>query len=279
MSRLGTIRLKLESFLVSRFLTYGEDDFLAVLRGLGVGKGDALMVHSSYRKNNGFLGRPVDMCRLLMEVVGPTGLLVMPSMAYTDSSKKYLMRGKPMNVRFTPSHMGLLSEVFRRNRDSVRSLSATHPLVAWGELADQFVAGHERAVVPFGEGSPFEKLYERGAKILCIDTGFESITFTHFVEDRIRDRIGVPLYEEDIYTGMVIDTEGRQIVVPTRVISDQAREARCEERYIRVLERRGEISRRRIGNTRLLLVNCKAMVAAAERMYREGDYFFSPPQQ
>ncbi len=155
----------------------------------------------------------------------------------------------------------------------------TEGAVAWGELADRFVAGHERAVVPFGEGSPFEKLYEREAKILCIDTGFESIAFTHFVEDRIRDRIGVPLYEEDIYTGMVIDTEGRQIVVPTRVISDQAREARCEERFIRMLERRGEISRRRIGNTRLLLVNCKAMVAAAERMYREGDYFFAPPER
>lgn len=275
MSRLREVKLKCLSFIVPRFLSYNEEQFLSALRKIGVEIGDAIMVHSSFRPHNGFLGKPTDMNRVLMESVGNDGLLVMPSMTYTDSSKAFILRNKPMNVRLSPSHMGLLSEVFRRNRESIRSKSATHPLLAWGAKAAWFTEGHELLSLSFGPQSPFGKMRELKGKILCIDTEFESITFTHFVEDHVKEKIGLPLYERDTLTAEVIDIDGKLIKIPTRVISDEARKARCESQLISALERSREIRRMRIGNTHLLLVSCESMVRRAEEMYQRGDSFFN----
>jgi aminoglycoside 3-N-acetyltransferase len=87
--------------------------------------------------------------RALKAAVGEGGLLVMPSMPYHNmSSAQWLAKGKPMNVLRSPSMMGLVSEVFRRSEGVQRSLSLTHPLLAWGRDAAAFVEGHERAERP-----------------------------------------------------------------------------------------------------------------------------------
>ncbi|MEH6814112.1 MAG: AAC(3) family N-acetyltransferase, partial [Motiliproteus sp.] len=135
------------------------------------------------------------MIQALKQAVGPQGLLVMTSMPYqNESSREFLERGGKINIRRSPSKMGLLSEVFRRNKETVRSLSPTHPLLAWGTEADAFIAGHDQASSPFGPVSPFQKLLERDAKVLCIDAPFSTVTFTHFVEDRIANNLPYPLY-------------------------------------------------------------------------------------
>ncbi|MCG5502206.1 AAC(3) family N-acetyltransferase, partial [Ectothiorhodospira lacustris] len=107
------------------------------------------MIHASWGPANGFHGRPADMIFILKELIGVNGLLVMPSLTYqNESSREFLARGVPMDVRRSPSQMGLLSEVFRRGKGVRRSLSPTHPLLAWGHRAEEFLAGHEEALVP-----------------------------------------------------------------------------------------------------------------------------------
>src|SRR5258706_10875314 len=133
MSQLGRIRFKYFGWFVNRFLTYDTKAFSRALAELGIAVGDVLMVHSSLHTHSGFKGRPVDMIGALKLSVGSHGLLVMPSMTYVDSSKAFLLRGGEMKVSRSPSQMGLLTEVFRRGKDVHRSLSPTHPLLAWGE--------------------------------------------------------------------------------------------------------------------------------------------------
>lgn len=248
------------------------------LRELRIQQGDALMVHASWLPQNGFSGRPADMVGALKETVGSRGLLVMPSMTYhNESSKQFLARGVPMDVRRSPSKMGLLSEVFRRGRDVRRSLSPTHSLLAWGEGAKVFVSGHEKRRVPFGEGTPFARLLEMGGKILSIDAPFSTITFTHFLEDRIAKHLPCPLYEDETRVGTVIGYEGNRLEVPVQVISDVANAQRRERRLVDELERAGELHRKRIGNTRLLLLGCRAMTQCADAMVARGQSFFDPP--
>ena len=269
-------RRRLKSLLVATVWAYDAAALVAALRKLGVVAGDTVMVHASWLPDNGFRGGPAVFVAGLKEAVGPDGLLVMPSFTYHDeSSAAFLARGGVMDVRRSPSRMGLLSEVFRRDRAARRSLSPTHPLAAWGRDADAFLAGHEATPASFGPDSPFGRLAERGARILLVDAPFSTITYTHFLEDRIRDTLAMPFYEAEPRSGEVIDAEGNRRSVPTLVIAEAANAARREARLVAALERIGAFRRARVGNTRLALLDCRVMRDTVDRMIATGDSFFA----
>ena len=198
------------SDLIKRFFSYDTDTLSEAIAGLGVKAGDTVMLHAALNPDNGFTGNHKDIINVLKDLITEDGLLVMPSMPYADSSRAFLQRGKPMNVRRSPSHMGLISEVFRRNKQVRRSLNPIHPLLAWGNDSQAFLSGHEHCQYSFGSGSPFEKLLQRKAKVLCFDVGFEFITFTHFVEDQLKDKFQFPLYDEQPIEGTSIDYDGNK---------------------------------------------------------------------
>jgi aminoglycoside 3-N-acetyltransferase len=269
---------KLMSAIVSQFLSYNSEDLSRFLARIGVQPGDTLMLHSSWRPLNGYKGTPAQFCAALREHLGPEGLLVMPSHTYhNQSSAEFLAGGKPMDVRRSPSAMGLLTEVFRRNKETVRSLSPTHPLLAWGQDAQAFIADHEKTDRPFGPASPFARLLERNALLLCLDVGFSSITFTHFVEDRLQDTLPFPLYEAEPMTGTVIDREGNHIACPTRVLSAIANRQRREPRLIEHLTRVGRLKQQRLGNSRITHIRATDLLSGAEDLAQNGAHFFDPP--
>ncbi|WP_412851818.1 AAC(3) family N-acetyltransferase [Ectothiorhodospira shaposhnikovii] len=237
------------------------------------------MVHASWRPGNGFLGRPSDMVTTLKDLVGHQGLLIMPSLTYqNESSREFLARGVPMDVRRSPSQMGLLSEVFRRGKGVRRSLSPTHPLLAWGHRAEEFLVGHDEALVPFGPQSPFGRLLEWNGKILTIDAPFSTVTFTHFLEDRIAQTLPVPLYEPEPMEGTVIDYEGVARKVPVKVLSATANRLRRDDLLEAELLKEGVLKRRRVGNTRLGLLDCRAMTEVVDHLVASGRHFFDSPQ-
>jgi aminoglycoside 3-N-acetyltransferase len=266
--------------IVSHLLAYDTTSLRGFLARIGVREGDTLMVHSSWRTLNGFKGSPAQFCAALRESVGESGLVVMPSLTYhNQSSADFLATGKPMDVRRSPSAMGLLTEVFRRGKDVVRSLSPTHPLLAWGRDATAFVAGHACTDRPFGPDSPFARLLERNACILCLDTGFASITFTHFVEDRLAETLGVPLYAPQPMMGVVIDLEGKRIECPTCVLSQEANQLRRESRLIDHLQRHRLLYQRRLGNSHFTWIRAADLVAGAEQLVSGGAHFFDAPTE
>ncbi len=269
---------KIKSLLVDYFMSYDETSFCHTLARLGIATADNLMVHSSWSPLNGFKGRPVDMINALKQVVSSSGLLVMPSLTYqNESSRDYLLRDKPMNVARSPSMMGLMSEVFRRGKDVHRSLSPTHPLVAWGGKSEEFVADHGFCLAPFGVGSPFDKLLQANGKILTIDAPFSTITFTHFLEDRIAPFLPFALYDDEPLLGKLIDYDGVLREIPVKVLSQQANALRREQRLVEELKKQGIIRQKDIGNTRLMLIECKAMTDCVDEMVRKGQLFFDSP--
>ncbi len=273
----GPAGRKLKQLIVTHLLSYSATSLERFLARIGVRRGDTLMVHSSWRPLNGFDGSVAQFGGALREAVGPEGLVVMPSLTYHNlSSAQFLASGKPMDVRRSPSAMGLLSEVFRRGKGVVRSLSPTHPLLAWGQDAAAFVADHEHTDRPFGPASPFARLLQRDAMILCVDAGFASITFTHFVEDHLSDTLPVPLYEPEPMTGVVIDADQTRLEVPTRVISTDANRSRRENRLVEHLNKSGYLHRKRLGNTRLLWIRATDLLRGAEALAASGVHFFDP---
>jgi aminoglycoside 3-N-acetyltransferase len=199
----------------------------------------------------------------------------MPSLTYHNmSSAQFLASGKPMDVRKSPSAMGLLTEVFRRNKEVRRSLSPTHPLLAWGKAAGEFVAGHERTDRPFGPDSPFSRLLDRNSLLLCLDCGFSSITFTHFVEDRLAGTLPFPLYEAEPMSGVTIDWDGNRIECSVKVLSAEANRLRRERRLIDALTRAGTLRQGKLGNSRLIWIRAADHLAGAEAMVAQGEHFF-----
>lgn len=267
-----------KDLLTKTIWAYGPDELVRQIRKCGIEPGATLVVHSSWHQHNGFRDKPADLIKALKTAVGNNGLLVMTSMPYHNmSSAEWLAKGKPMNVRRSPSMMGLVSEVFRRSEGVHRSLSATHPLLAWGKDAQDFISGHQHTDRPFGHQSPFAELLERNALILGFDAPFSTFTFTHFVEDHLADSLPTPLYEPELLAGKVVDYDGNESTQWLRVISPLANKQRREERLIAQLESSQVLHRGRIGNTALVWIRTQALLTGAQKLASEGAHFFDRP--
>lgn len=274
----AAIKTLIKDCLSRTLWAYGPGDVARRLADLGVGRGATLVVHASWHAHNGFRGKPADLINAFKQSVGEDGLLVMLSMPYHNmSAAEWLARGKPMDVRRSPAMTGMVAEAFRRSAGVRRSLSVTHPLLAWGRDAAALLDGHERTDRPFGPASPFARLLERDAMILGFDAPFATFTFTHFVEDHFADTLPVPLYESGLLSGKCIDGEGRELTQSVRVISAQANRLRREERLVAWLERDGSLRKSRIGNTALTWIRARAELAGAGRMIETGVHFFDSP--
>lgn len=275
---IAAVKLKVKDWLTKSIWAYGPDEICRKLREIGVDRGTTLVIHASWRIHNGFRGKPADLIKVFKTLVGNQGLLVMMSMPYHNmSSAQWLAKGKPMNVRRSPSMMGLVSEVFRRSEGVHRSLSATHPLLAWGRDAEAFVDGHQDTDRPFGPDSPFARLFERNALILGFDAPFSTFTFTHFVEDHLGEMLPVSLYEPKPATGKVIDYAGNESLQTIRVISAQANSLRREERLVARLEQERSLHKGRIGNTELIWIHAISLLTGAEHLVQDGAHFFDHP--
>lgn len=278
MSQIDELKQWLKKTAARTVWAYGPEELAARLPKCGVLSGSTLVVHSSWLPYNGFRGKPADVVRVLKAAVGDTGLLVMTSMPYHNmSSAQWLAKGKPMNVARSPSMMGLISEVFRRSEGVCRSLSPTHPLLAWGRDAEAFVEGHELTDRPFGAQSPFGRLLERNAIILGFDAPFSTFTYTHFVEDQLASTLPFELYEPDLMKGEVIDRHGARLDCEVRVLSAEANRLRRESRLVAHLEQTGVLHSDRIGNTRLTWISAADHSRESARFVAAGHHFFDDP--
>lgn len=278
MSRLDGMKQWLKETAARTVWAYGAEELAARLPKCGVRPGSTLVVHSSWLPYNGFRGKPADVVRVFKAAVGDSGLLVMTSMPYHNmSSAQWLAKGKPMNAARSPSMMGLVSEVFRRSEGVCRSLSPTHPLLAWGRDAEAFIEGHELAERPFGAQSPFGRLLERDAIILGFDAPFSTFTYTHFVEDQLAATLPFELYEPGLVSGAVIDRDGQRHECAVRVLSAEANRLRREPRLVAHLEQAGVLHTDRIGNTRLTWISAADHSRESARFVAGGHHFFDAP--
>jgi aminoglycoside N3'-acetyltransferase len=234
---------------------------------MGIAAGDTVLLHSAYRSTNGFRGTPSDVIGVLRDLIGESGTLAMMSMPYTTSTKEYLASGPVFDVRRTPSHMGIITEIFRRS-GAMRSLSPTHPILAAGAGAESYLAHHSECRYPCGPGSPFERMLHANAKVLFFDLPFVAFTFFHYIEHRLQDRLPFPLYEEAPMIARYLDYDGRAREAEVFVFTDEAIKRRRVAVIAGGTRRTGKSSWSRIGNTRLVLTT---MADALDTTLRLAD--------
>ncbi|HEY5903413.1 MAG TPA: AAC(3) family N-acetyltransferase [Anaerolineales bacterium] len=173
------------------------DDLVAGFHELGVEPGDMLLVHSSYKSFGPVEGGPQTVVDALIAALGPQGTLIMPTFNF-DFNK-----GQPWDVRSTPSQMGVLTELVRKDPRAKRVFHPIYSFDILGKHADTL--GSLRYKSSYERNSVFGKLRDLDAKIMVVGLSYtNSMTFFHHIEQME----GVDYRFLKQFTGEVTDWDG-----------------------------------------------------------------------
>jgi aminoglycoside N3'-acetyltransferase len=168
-------------------------------RKLGVMEGDTLLVHSSYKSFGEVDGGPAMVNRALEAAVVTDngGTLIMPTFNF-DFNK-----GEAWDVRTTPSKMGVLTELVRKDPRAKRVFHPFYSFAILGKHAEML--GALRYKSAYERDSVFGKLRDLDGKIMVIGLSYNnSMTFFHHIEQME----GVDYRFLKQFSGQVTDENG-----------------------------------------------------------------------
>ena len=143
---------------------------------MGIREGDILLIHSALSSIGEVSGGADSVVDALLDAVGDEGTIVMSTLTGWFT---------PFDAQTSPSAVGTISEVFRRRPGVLRSLHPVHSVAAFGKHASHIVAGHENCPTGCGEGTPYLKLRELGAKAMLLGVDMDRNTIMHSLEELI----------------------------------------------------------------------------------------------
>jgi aminoglycoside 3-N-acetyltransferase len=185
----------------------GLDELGLAITNLGVGEGDALMIHSAWDGMRQLQAKPSQVIEMLESMVGPNGTLIMPTGPICGSREGKLV----YDVLKSPSSLGLLSESFRRRPGVKRSLFPAATVAAKGKNAELFLRDFrkESGNKAYGLGSPYWELGAQNGKVLVL--GIEVIR-TLTLQHCAFDVLGEDNPIADFYTDVefVVISEGQE---------------------------------------------------------------------
>ena len=271
---LRSVRRKVRHRWIITFSAFSPEELKALLHRLGVAQGDVVMVHSSFDRFMGFKGSLGDAMRVLQDVVGGSGALLMPTLPFSGSAVEYVKTNAILDVRRTPSRMGFMSEIFRRLPGVSRSLHPTHPVAGWGAKAASLLESHHSARTPCGAGSPFEKLVEADGKVLLLGVTVRTMTFYHYLEEILDERMPFSPFTTETFTLSVRDEQGQTWPVVTRLYDPVVSRQRDVRLMIPHLKARGFWREQRVGTLNVILMRCREVRQVATEMASKGLYCY-----
>ncbi len=255
------------------------DDLATLLRRLGIGAGDTLMVHSAFGKFTGFHGTPRDVVETLQALIGPEGTLLMPTMPFRGTAVQYAGENQVLDVRDTPSAMGIITETFRHMPGVRRSVHPTHPVAAWGAGAAEMIRDHHEAATPCGRGSPFARLPDRNGKILLLGAGINSMTYFHAMEEDLEPRMPFSPMTRETFVLRARDRDGNVVETTTRLYDPDLSRRRDLRLLIPWFKKLDAWTEEMIGGLDVILVNAADAREVGRTMAENGVYAYRPPAE
>ncbi|WP_394191938.1 AAC(3) family N-acetyltransferase [Pseudoalteromonas atlantica] len=153
-----------------------------LFRPMGVNSQSTIMVHSAFKQLSKQNVRAESVCKYLSRYFYE-GNVIMPTMTWRTVNKENCV----FDEKATPSHTGILSEIFRTHFATHRSLHPTHSVAALGVDAQYLTHAHHLNSGPCSKTSPYgliEGSHLRStAFILLIGVALESCTYIHLFEE------------------------------------------------------------------------------------------------
>ena len=253
----------------------GQPQIEAALREAGVGEGDAIFVQAAMGSFGTIEGGPDTVLAAIDAVVGPQGLVSMPAFPLTGPALEHLREHPVFDARTDRSMMGVISERFRTAPGTVRSVHPSHSIAARGPGAEEIVAGHATAETPFGEGTPFVRLRERGAKQVFFGAPVRAITMYHSFEVVREPPFPIDVFWPERIPVSCVDAAGERIetstlvhhprLAPFRIDVAAAVEAEVRRRLLA-----GGMCRVALGRGEILCQPLPEMFETFERMLGDG---------
>lgn len=195
----GNIRKKLAPVLSAMYGRFSTSELIDELKQRVPRDFEILMVHSALDAMLPmYSGSAKDLVQALVDFCGPDRTLVMPSFVMGgrtyDAAEYY--KGKPFDVRTTPSEMGLAAEVFRRSPGVLRSLHPTCSVCALGPLAKELTHDHHLSRTGLSPDSPFGVMTRRSTAILGLGVEyFRCLTHVHTATHQMGDEYPIRFVE------------------------------------------------------------------------------------
>lgn len=187
---------------------YSKNELLEHLKNMGINGKGTLLVHSSLKSIGGVEGGADTVLDALSEYMRD-GLLILPTHTW-----KYIDADNPLfDVKNSPSNVGILTELFRKRKNVIRSEHPTHSVAALGDGAEEFVEGEYRHDTACARESVWGKIVDHKAQILMLGVDLTKCTFMHGIEEwvDVPDRLND--HHDNLYS--ILHT-GEKVVVPTR---------------------------------------------------------------
>jgi aminoglycoside 3-N-acetyltransferase len=188
------------------------------LRTLGLPVGGVALVHSSLRSLGWVAGGAQAVVDALLDVLGPTGTLIVPTHTggLSDPARwqnppvpepwwPVIRAEMPAFARDAtpPQWMGAIAAAVVLRRDAQRS---DHPQVSFAAIGADAAAivEHHPLADGLGEGSPLARLYERDGLVLLLGVTHGSNTSLHLAEHRStwpsrhREAVGAPVLVDGV---------------------------------------------------------------------------------
>ena len=180
------------------------------------------------------------------------GTLLMPTMTWRTVT--------PENPVFdelaTPSHTGVLTEVFRTRYATHRSLHPTHSVAGVGPGAKALLHAHHLGNTPVPANSPYGLMRDYPAHILFIGVAFEMCTAIHHPEEVVAPDIYVkPMDEAEPYELHARD--GR--IIPF-LLRRHRRLDRDFNKFVEPLRAKGKLASGRIGDVPWICVAARDLL-------------------
>ena len=253
---------------------FGPDDLLAALRQVGIEVGDVVLVHSSIDRFGAFRGSALDILATLRRAVGDSGTLLMPTIPFTGTAVDYVRSGQVFDAGRTPSRVGLLTELFRRSDGVTRSVHPTHPVAAWGALANELLEGHVHSDTPCGPHSPYDRLVNCRGKILLLGVGVDTFTFFHAIEARLQEQMPFSPFTDEVFEVKCRTADGREVTTRTRLFEPSVSRRRNIGKLVPELKAIGAWNEAQAGNLSVISIPAAESVEAAQRLAARGIYCY-----
>jgi aminoglycoside N3'-acetyltransferase len=175
--------------------------------------GGVIFVHSSIDGLN-LSFEFYNIISLLRNVIGEEGTILFPTYP-KKNSYDFLIGGEIFDVQKTSSYSGVLTELARRHKGSIRSLHPTKSVCAIGSIAQQLTDTHQNSPYPYDNVSPYHKVMDFDGKIIGLGVSTQYISFIHCVDDALKDDFPVNPYHRNLFDARCIDYQRRTITVKT----------------------------------------------------------------
>lgn len=183
-----------------------------LLNDLSIKRGDRIMVTSSFGNLNGNF-TPTEVIQLLMDIVTEDGTIMMPYYPPMNSDE-WVKGNNVFDMVNTKSGMGVITNVFSKMPNVLKSMHPTKAVCVWGKDAKEIVEGHELAETPFYWDSPYGKFLKGGCKTLGL--GVTNNPIFHAIEDILSEPY-TKYYENKKYKLKLITEDNKTEEIETYV--------------------------------------------------------------